>query len=192
VVWYDTVTAWPRPVADFSTNPAFGTTDNTQIDFYDQSSGAINWNWNFGDPGSGTGDFSSVQNPSHYYTDSGAYTVQLIVANDFGCTDTIVKKSDILESFAFWVPSAFTPNSDGKNEGFRGEGVGIDEKNFEMYIFDRWGKEMFKTRDFHAFWDGTNGKNNTACEQAVYVYLINVSDKTGMKHVLEGSVLLLK
>ncbi|MEI6852431.1 MAG: gliding motility-associated C-terminal domain-containing protein, partial [Bacteroidota bacterium] len=190
--WYDTVTAWPTPVAAFTNNPPIGQTDNPLIYFFDQSIGASIWEWNFGDPTTGVDDFSSLQFPTHYYSDSGAHSVQLIVANEYGCTDTAVKVVDIIESFAFWLPSAFTPNGNGINEGFRGEGVGVDESNFEMYIFDRWGKEMFKTRDFHEFWNGTNAKNSKACELGVYVYLINLKDLSGNDHNYTGSVMLIR
>ncbi len=45
----------------------------------------VDWNWDMGDGTTVTG----VQNPSHVYTSSGEYTVQLIATNDLGCVDTI-------------------------------------------------------------------------------------------------------
>ncbi len=59
------------------------------IDFTDVSvpnSGALtNWNWNFGDPGSGPLNTSTVQNPSHTFATAGSYTVTLSVTTDKGC-----------------------------------------------------------------------------------------------------------
>lgn len=44
------------------------------------------WHWMFGDDSS-----SFVQNPSHYYQDTGKYDVKLIVESDKSCTDSITK-----------------------------------------------------------------------------------------------------
>ncbi len=52
--------------------------------FTDQSIGADEWNWNFGD-----GTTSTQQNPTHIYAASGTYTVSLTVRNfTTGCTYT--------------------------------------------------------------------------------------------------------
>lgn len=80
--WNSTVPT-SAPNANFSisnNNPAF----NTMVNFTDLSSnypGA--WTWDFGD-----GNFAYSQNPSHTYTTSGTYSVQLITDNCFA-TDTI-------------------------------------------------------------------------------------------------------
>ncbi len=53
-------------------------------------SGSITgWAWNFGDPGSGPLNTSSVQNPQHKYTAVGNYTVTLTVTSNTGCTATL-------------------------------------------------------------------------------------------------------
>ena len=192
VAAYDTLVVWPKPVADFMTHPEVGQTDDPLIYFYDQSVGATYWSWNFGDDNSGNNNYSLLQNPSHNYTDSGSFVVELIVENNHGCSDTAVKTVKIIESFVIWVPSAFTPNGDGNNEGFRAQGVGIDESKFTLYVFDRWGKEMFKTHDFYEAWGGKNGNNDLECEQGVYVWLIDVTEKAGLQHTLKGTVTLIR
>jgi PKD repeat protein len=55
----------------------------------------ISWNWNFGDPGSGTNNTSNLQNPVHTYQGSGTFQVTLIVTNLNNCKDTIVNPVDI-------------------------------------------------------------------------------------------------
>ncbi len=44
------------------------------------------WVWDFGDGGT-----SNLQNPTHYYSASGNYNIQMIVQSDQGCTDTLIK-----------------------------------------------------------------------------------------------------
>jgi gliding motility-associated-like protein len=46
------------------------------------------YHWNFGDPGSGTNDSSDLSNPTHVFSDTGVYTIKLIVNRGEQCTDT--------------------------------------------------------------------------------------------------------
>ncbi len=98
------------PVADFSANK---TTINQgdEIIFSDQSANSpTSWKWDFGD-----GDTSAVQDPSHIYSTSGSYSVQLIAVNTFG-SDTIVKENFITVNSS--VPdAAFSANKTTINQG---------------------------------------------------------------------------
>ncbi|MFH1321136.1 MAG: PKD domain-containing protein [Bacteroidota bacterium] len=73
------------PVADFTA----GNTNNclgAVVNFTDMSSNfPSSWYWDFGDGGT-----DSVQDPSHVYTDTGTFTVTMIVFNDYG-QDTMIK-----------------------------------------------------------------------------------------------------
>ena len=73
--WYDPNSP---PITDFSTNAT--TSCSGTITFTDQSTNnPTSWLWDFGD-----GTSSTLQNPSHTYTNSGSYTVQLTCSNSFG------------------------------------------------------------------------------------------------------------
>jgi len=74
---YITVTC-TAPTASFYASPTFGDTPLT-VDFYDGSTNATAWSWDFGDGGT-----SADQNPSHTYTTVGTYTVSLTVTNSCG------------------------------------------------------------------------------------------------------------
>jgi PKD repeat protein len=77
-----------KPVANFGAD--FTNICTGVVPFKDLSTnGATSWQWNFGHPGSGAANTSTLQNPSHTYpTTAGAYTVKLIACNSFGC-DTL-------------------------------------------------------------------------------------------------------
>jgi PKD repeat protein len=65
------------------------TSNVLQYEFTDAStSGAsvVAWLWNFGDPASGAGNTSSVQNSTHVFTAAGIYTVCLYITTSDGCT----------------------------------------------------------------------------------------------------------
>ncbi len=50
--------------------------------------GALAWEWNFGDIGSGLDNLSGLENPAHWYSDPGNWTIKLTSVTTEGCTDT--------------------------------------------------------------------------------------------------------
>ena len=69
----------PRPVTNFTASPTSGDIP-LAVSFTDSSTGAITgWSWNFGD-----GQFSSIQSPTHTYTNAGSYTISLTVSGPGG------------------------------------------------------------------------------------------------------------
>ena len=71
------------PTAEFLAQPVQGCGPPVDIDFFDLSTNANTWNWNFGD-----GDTSQVRNPVHVYTTTGNFIVSLVVTDSVsGCAD---------------------------------------------------------------------------------------------------------
>jgi PKD repeat protein len=72
------------PVGAFSADPSSG---GAPLDatFTDQSTNnPTSWSWNFGDPGSGSANTSSLQNPSHTFASIGSFDVTMTPSNAFG------------------------------------------------------------------------------------------------------------
>ncbi len=181
------IQVYPFPTADFIANPWGATIVEPNINFTNASSGAVSYIWNFGDVGSPTNTSTAV-NPSHEYTYSGTYTVSLVVTNQYGCADYVAKTVYIDPEFHLYIPNVFTPDGNGLNDVFQPKGVGIDESDYKMLIFDRWGEQIFSTNTFSKGWDGTvKGKPNKAT-QDVYVYKIYVKDLKGTRHEFVGHV----
>ncbi|HEY6503989.1 MAG TPA: PKD domain-containing protein [Chitinophagaceae bacterium] len=76
----------PLPVANFSAPVTTRCEPNLTVNFQDLSVGAVSWAWNFGD-----GNTSTLQNPTHTYTNYGSYSVSLFVTNAFGCTAVTIR-----------------------------------------------------------------------------------------------------
>ena len=86
----DYITVYSAPEADFSGTPTYGC-GSLQVQFTDLSTNnPTSWLWDFGD-----GSTSVDQNPSHEYTDWGAYTVSLTATNSCG-SDTETKVDYII------------------------------------------------------------------------------------------------
>ncbi len=93
--------------------------------------------------------------------------------NSHGCKDqTIITVIVDIPCFDFFVPNVFSPNGDGINETFE-----IRTQNltgFSIYIYDRWGKEMFKTTNPDVWWNGLTEGGGKA-PTGVYYYIIKAS-----------------
>ncbi|OFY62504.1 MAG: hypothetical protein A3H98_13135 [Bacteroidetes bacterium RIFCSPLOWO2_02_FULL_36_8] len=74
-----------QPEANFSSQENYNCPP-ALFNFTDHSNGSEKWEWNFGD-----GSLSGVKNPSHIYTKSGYYDIQLLISDSSGCTDTLTK-----------------------------------------------------------------------------------------------------
>ncbi|MFA7272331.1 MAG: CotH kinase family protein [Crocinitomicaceae bacterium] len=89
----------------------------------------------------------------------------------------------------FHMPTAFSPNGDGKNELFRFV-VGKDVKSFTMYLFDRWGNAIIQTSEPTFSWDGIyKGKE---VEAGVYVYMLEVNYTNGTTENLSGNLTIIR
>jgi len=88
-----------------------------------------------------------------------------------------------------YVPSAFTPNGDGKNDVLRPYLVGI--ANFDFFtVYNRWGQVVFSTTNRSQGWDGT--LHGAAQGSGAYVYVTKGEDYTGKTIFRKGTVVLIR
>ncbi len=182
----DYIEVYPLPYASFEMDPEKTNVLDGTINFGDLSTGNIaTWEWSFG-----TGDVSLDQNPVYNYTDTGTFLVWLQVTTDMGCQDQVTRQVIIEPDFMFYVPNSFTPNSDGKNDVFRGYGEGIKWETYEMFVYNRWGEEIYFTNNVDEPWRGWF--KNMEAESGVYVWMIRLYDLKGEQHTYRGHVTLLR
>lgn len=133
-----------------------------------------------------------VTNPSHYYNTAGSFNVYLIATSSYGCKDTAHIVVEITPDFALYIPNAFTPDANDKNDMFQPMGVGINEDDYRMDIFDRWGENVFTSNNFRKGWDGSVKGSSKPAPQGVYIYKIMVTDLQGNKHPYVGHVTVIR
>jgi gliding motility-associated-like protein len=75
-----------------------------------------------------------------------------------------------IEKFIF-VPNAFTPNNDGKNDQFKIQGLNIT--HVKMDVYNRWGEKIFSESGNHVGWDGKF--QNQEVPEGVYIVVTEVS-----------------
>jgi len=127
---------------------------------------------------------TSLSPTTVHLMDNSTYTLTAI-SND-GC---VASKSVIVKILkSLYMPNAFTPNGDGKNDVFKiPAGTPLELKDFSIY--NRWGTKIFSTENISNGWDGTiNGKQQPA---GVYVYTIKESNENGSVF-LKGNFILIR
>lgn len=186
----NTIIVNPLPDADFEMTPNPTTVFTPLVHFYDQSYGDIwNYNWDFAGL-----DSSFLINPSYEFPEEeGNYPITLEVTTDSGCVDTATRILVINPEYNFYIPNAFTPNSDNLNDDFKPHGIGISEQNYSFMIFDRWGNKVFETTDINSGWNGMVRGTSQEAADAVYVWKVELSTIRGsQKKTYHGKVHLIR
>ena len=118
----------------------------------------------------------------------GVYQLQVQDRN--GCTGTENIELRVKPCvFGIHIPTAFTPNKDGKNDVFRAL-VYEKLKTFELAVYSRWGERIFYSTDPQKGWDGSRGGRQL--ETGAYVWLCRYTLETGEEKVQKGTVTLIQ
>ncbi len=103
-------------------------------------------------------------------------------------TDSITILEDPECELRIFVPSAFTPNGDGRNDLFQVKGNNI--RLYKLYIVSRWGQVVFESNNINHHWDGTFKGNPVPAGVYTYKLLVNgirqsrPIQKTGVIHLI--------
>lgn len=144
----------------------------------------------FWSPGTGLSN-TTIPNPTGKYNgsfDSIRYT--LLVTDSVGCSDeaTVLVKIFRTNPRVF-VPTAFTPNGDGRNEIVAPIAVGLTKLDY-FRIYNRWGQLVFQTTINGKGWDGrVSGKEQGT---STYVWIVKGTDYTGKVVFEKGTVTLIR
>lgn len=133
---------------------------------------------------------NSISNPLAVFdaeTDSITYTLR-VSRNGCHAFDAITVRIFRTDADIF-VPSAFTPDGDGRNDLLKPIPVGIRElKSFQ--VFNRWGQLVFETGHAGRGWDGR--VKGIAQGGNVYVYVAVGVTYLGQPIVRKGTVTLIR
>jgi gliding motility-associated-like protein len=173
----------PYPIAAFDYRIEGETLLDQQVQFLNNSNGTSQWTWFFGN-----GESSNDRDPKFHYDRAGDYLVQLLASNGF-CVDTVYDYVNIDPLMLVYVPNAFTPGINGKNDTFYPQGEGIEKESYDMFIFDRWGKLVWQTGNFSKEWDGTHMDSGDEVPVGTYVYKITFREYANLdRRVYTGIV----
>lgn len=113
------------------------------------------------------------------------YTIQIKTAA--GCLTVDTQLVTTRKKIEIFVPAAFTPGGDGKNDFLRPVLMGIVKVNY-FRIYDRWGHLLFEMKSDLPGWDGKiNGQPQ---EIQTVVWMIEAVDVDGKVHYRQGTTVL--
>jgi gliding motility-associated-like protein len=88
----------------------------------------------------------------------------------------------------FYIPNAFTPNNDDKNEVFT---ISSNDINvFDATIYNHWGQAIYSWNQNTTGWSGLDN-NNKECQEDVYYYVFNLTLGSDTKKIA-GKVSLIR
>jgi len=124
-------------------------------------------------------------------TTEGVYWV--VVTDNNGCQasdSVLLHQCELL----LLMPNVFTPDGDGLNDEFGPKYRSDVDITFQMYIFNKWGEQLFSTSDINKGWDGTY--KGVLCAEDLYTWTITFSTPGNYKFLQKspqsGNVMLLK
>ncbi len=129
----------------------------------------------------------NIVNPIASPTEPTTYTVFGLADNGCRNLDSVRISIDYRDNL--FVPTAFTPNGDGKNDIFRVSNLTFQQLQ-EFRVFNRWGQELFRTNDPKTGWDGT--WRGVQQDMGSYQYLIRVAYPDGFVETYKGDVTLIR
>jgi len=183
-ILYDVIEVYPFPIVDFQVSSFAESELNSEISFFNNSSGAEFFEWNFDD-----GYYSNEKNPIHTFNSPEVYNVSLNAINQFGCSSLAYQTIQINPEYTFFIPDAFSPDGDGLNDTFQPKGDRIS--SFNMKVFDRWGGILFESSDINYGWDGTNNEG-LKLNKGVYLYNVSLYDLNNRLWIYNGELNLMR
>lgn len=185
---------YDTPQALFTAYPLEAKSLNQVFTFTNNSIGAVNYMWDFGD-----GATSPEEEPIHVYREEGTFDVTLYAWTENDCVDTIFKESMINvvagEGEANF-PNAFVWTGAEQTDGsWTEENINnnifhpqvVNGVKFRMQIYTRWGELIWETNELYKGWDGYL-KTGELASPGVYVYIAWVTYISGEEKEYRGDV----
>ena len=126
-------------------------------------------------------------NPVFKGTAEQLYAIEIKTKS--GCVTTDTQLVKLVKSIEIYVPAAFTPNGDGKNDVLRPVMYGIKQLRY-FKIFNRWGQQFYQTQNTKQGWDGLF--KNVQQEMQTVVWMIEAVGVDGNIYTKKGTSILLR
>lgn len=109
---------------------------------------------------------------------TGVFEVELIHESEAGCIYSTSKPISIQTNFKTLAPTHFTPDGDGLNDTFIPEGFKDVEGDFKFYIYNEVGKLVYLSNSKDLPWNGRENNNGAKLSEGIYVWKVEISNKS--------------
>lgn len=151
------------------------------------ATGGIGYDWS---PATGL-SATNISNPVAIFSASTEeLTYQVLVYNEAGCSASDLITVKIFAGLpSVYVPTAFTPNGDGKNDLLKPIAAGIQRIEY-FNIYNRWGQLVFSSGLNTQGWDGIIGGQPQGSN--VFLWIVKAVDYKGKSYFNKGTVTLIR
>lgn len=188
------VQLYEPPIAYFNAIPVVLFLPNTTVFTINESYDGLTFNWYVYDYPAGNLIATSTDSmPSFELPGLGKYSIMLVVEDDQGCLDTLLREEvvEVKNLGVIKMPNAFSPSSSvGLNDTFKPVHLGIDDSYYIMSIYSRWGELLFTSTDINIGWDGKY--EGDFVKEGVYIYTVKGQFYNGEDFFERGTVHLIR
>jgi gliding motility-associated-like protein len=144
---------------------------------------------------------SVLWSPATYLDDPGIVSPQfnspvlqdqiynITITTTLGCVTVDTQMVKVIKEVKIYVPTAFTPNNDGRNDYLRPIMEGIKELHY-FRVFNRWGQVVYNMGSDERGWDGTVG--GQIQQTGVFVWVVSGLGLDGRPYLMKGTVTLIR
>ena len=182
------ITGMPKITIDFTANPQPTFVPYTEVTFTNNSEGQTENLWIV----QGVDSFVTENLVYEFEQIKGEHQVCLTIKNVNDCDAEICQTIVIKEELDVYIPNAFTPDFNDKNETFKPVLRIEMVVEYNLQVYDRWGSIIFETIDPTQGWNGTINGGSKIAPTGTYVYQIKVKDTNGKYHNYTGGVNIIK
>jgi len=122
--------------------------------------------------------FTNIADPIVSPQSTTVYSVE--ITNEFGCKTSLSTNVAVMCD-SLLVPTGFSPNSDGVNDGYVIDGI-EDYPGNKLWVYNRWGKLVFKATDYMNNWNGVSNISGIYMGKKVaagtYYYILDLNDRS--------------
>ncbi|RPD50696.1 hypothetical protein DRJ53_07180 [Paracnuella aquatica] len=151
------------------------------------ASGGVAYEWS---PAIGL-SATNIPNPvANYSSPSERIRYKVRMVNEAGCADSAyVNVKVVAAKPTIFVPNAFTPNGDGRNDNLKPIALGMQQIEY-FNIYNRWGQLVFSSKNNGQGWDGKVG--GVLQRTGVFSWAMKATDIEGKPYFLKGTVTLIR
>ena len=129
---------------------------------------------------------------SYRFDKEGVYMINLTGTNKFGCKSEVSKNIIIAKEQVFFVPNAFTPNSNDINSYFGPIGENLTFASYLLIVLDSNGVKVFESDKPEFMWNGKINNVGDDAKPGVYLWEIRTVDNFGNYQNKKGRVNLIR
>ena len=178
------------PVAAFAVDPEQPFATDNEVNYIDLSSGAVQIEWEIEGLFFNTSEVVYPINGTE-----GTLQSCLTAINAIGCENKVCRIITIRDDYGVYVPTAFTPNEDGYNDGFGPVLYNLkgEDLNYTFSIFSRDGERVFQSENPKQKWHGNKEGGDIYVLQDSYVWVLKMNmPGEGEQKVFRGDVKILR